>query len=357
MRLRPLFALCGLLLMVAALSCQRIETPTSNVCYESHVLPLVRRDCSLCHENGEYYVRLRGDRDDYDEIRRYVDVRHPDRSLFLAYARGELDHPIIWAKSSSPYRTIEAWIAEGASNKCGPAPPDGGSDVVGDTPDLSDTVTLDVADTPDLLGDASCDGTAPTCTPFCGSDGVYGADCTAEGWQCLGGVTVESCWPGGDTDVSDVTDVADSSQPCDGTAPTCTSQCGSGTTFDSTCTVLGWQCWGGVLLESCPDMDVHDASDTVDTSSPPPVSFSQDIVPHIVFDCVSCHYRGQYGIKLEGTPEDYPEVMDYVNVDSPEDSEMFYWVTGGGLHPVNWPEGSTAYNLFLDWVKQGAPNN
>ena len=88
------------------------------------------------------------------------------------------------------------------------------------------------------------------------------------------------------------------------------------------------------------------------------MSFAEDIVPSIRSDCAPCHRTGGWGVKLDGTVEDYPRVMVYVDVDDPEAMNGFlWWAAGGGMHPISWREGGTDYQRFLNWVLQGAENN
>jgi len=88
------------------------------------------------------------------------------------------------------------------------------------------------------------------------------------------------------------------------------------------------------------------------------ISFSLEIVPSIKSDCRSCHFAGQDGIKLTGSIKDYTEIMRYVQPNDPEGMYGFlWWASGGEQHPVSWPQGNDKYNLFLEWVEQGAKNN
>lgn len=88
------------------------------------------------------------------------------------------------------------------------------------------------------------------------------------------------------------------------------------------------------------------------------ISFSGDVVPNIRYDCAPCHSMGQWNIELDGTVDDYPRVMAYVDVDEPEAVNGFlWWASGGGIHPMSWREGGRDYVTFLNWVLQGAQNN
>ncbi len=95
-----------------------LPTPSSDVCFEEHVAPLVRRDCALCHASGEYLVRLGGTADDYLELERYIYDPARDESPLLAWAAGFKEHPAIWTEKSEEYGTMAAWIDEGALRLC-----------------------------------------------------------------------------------------------------------------------------------------------------------------------------------------------------------------------------------------------
>lgn len=151
------FALLSLILWAFA-GCQvALELPDSNVCYDDHIKPLVKRDCAACHENGEWGVLLAGGDRDFPEIKRYVAPGEPDSSLFLWYAEGFNHHPYIWGKTSQEYRTFAAWISEGANWTCGVAKDDlfGGYDAPTDAPEGDVTQPEMVEDAPsvDLLAD------------------------------------------------------------------------------------------------------------------------------------------------------------------------------------------------------------
>jgi hypothetical protein len=114
--------------------------------------------------------------------------------------------------------------------------------------------------------------------------------------------------------------------------------------------------------EDCPalcgdDLCTHD--ETVESCEADClISFSEDIVPNIRYDCAPCHSMGQWNIELDGTVDDYPRVMAYVDVDNPEAVNGFlWWAAGGGVHPLSWREGGRDYVTFLNWVLQGAENN
>jgi hypothetical protein len=75
--------------MAALLSCD--SYPSQNVCYDEHIVPLVKEDCATCHGNGEYHVRLEGLTDDYDELVGYVSPFDSQRSILLDWAAGGED--------------------------------------------------------------------------------------------------------------------------------------------------------------------------------------------------------------------------------------------------------------------------
>ena len=107
------FLLSGLVI-----SCSNLELPDENVCYETHIVPLIERDCAICHENGEYNIKLAGKKGDYNKLQRYINYNAPEDSRLLAYTRGELNHPALYDKDYDEYKTLLAWINEGARQEC-----------------------------------------------------------------------------------------------------------------------------------------------------------------------------------------------------------------------------------------------
>lgn len=91
------------------------------------------------------------------------------------------------------------------------------------------------------------------------------------------------------------------------------------------------------------------------------VSFSKDIVPIFNQSCNSsgCHNAG--GVSPDLTPANAYNSLNsgnYINVASPEDSELYRWMRGqrGLPMPLSGPDAN--YNAtVLAWIKQGALNN
>ena len=110
----PLLATLALVLV----ACEQPETPSSNVCFDEHVVPLTERDCSICHDGGEFGVELDGRARDYTSLDRYIVPYAPDRSPLLDWAAGHGEHPIVWGRRSAEYATVAAWIYEGATEAC-----------------------------------------------------------------------------------------------------------------------------------------------------------------------------------------------------------------------------------------------
>lgn len=123
-------------------------------------------------------------------------------------------------------------------------------------------------------------------------------------------------------------------------------------------TVKAWIEEGALLNPSDTNTKETGDTDTSETGEVHPISFENDICPELYRDCKSCHGNGQYGVKLQGTPNDYSEVMRYVDIENPEEQESFlWWASGGGMHPNSWPKTSNDYKMFLQWVNEGAENN
>lgn len=94
-----------------------------------------------------------------------------------------------------------------------------------------------------------------------------------------------------------------------------------------------------------------------------PVSLSDDVIPIFSQSCAisGCHNSG--GIKPDLSPDKvYGSLLNgnYVDLDSPENSEIYLWLTGKRATPM--PVGATnnpsnINQLVLAWIKQGAKNN
>lgn len=287
MRFAGLLAAAGALL----LSCD-LDLPVANVCFDEHVVPLVKEDCATCHGNGEYRVRLQGLDSDYAEIMRYVTPYEPDRSVLLTWTAGDVgEHPPIWAPGSDRTATTAAWISEGAGQACY----DHGR-----------------------FGECRFDNDCAEVSCFC-------PDRTAaSGRRCLV-----------DPDTA---------------RGTCAKR--------DNCTEPDFGLCESVEPDGDADGDVDadgDADGDVDDGI---VSFADDIVPLLRWDCASCHYSAGWGVRIRGDVDDYDEVMRYVDLGDPEGEGSFlWWAAGGRRHPVSWRRGGEQYDIFLEWVLQGAENN
>ncbi len=117
-----ILAMSALLISVAIVACGKKSEPlpTKNVCFETNILPLIKRDCAFCHWHGEYYIKLRGEAQDYDELMRYIDpAKVEEKGYLLSWASGYKKHPILWVKGSPEYNAVKAWILEGHKKTCG----------------------------------------------------------------------------------------------------------------------------------------------------------------------------------------------------------------------------------------------
>jgi hypothetical protein len=86
------------------------------------------------------------------------------------------------------------------------------------------------------------------------------------------------------------------------------------------------------------------------------VSFSNDIIPIFETSCATanCH-DGSWRPDLRANVA-YDEVMDgYVNVNSPEDSELYTKIAPGGSMAQYATDQERA--LILTWIEEGAENN
>lgn len=79
------------------------------------------------------------------------------------------------------------------------------------------------------------------------------------------------------------------------------------------------------------------------------ISFSQDIMPIINANCISCHVQGG---QQESSPfTSYQEIKNY-------SSAMMERVNGvGGIMPPSGPISECNQSKIEAWVKAGAPNN
>lgn len=94
-----------------------------------------------------------------------------------------------------------------------------------------------------------------------------------------------------------------------------------------------------------------------------PVSLADDIIPVFNTKCSisGCHNTG--GIKPDlSADKTYNSLINgnYVNLGTPENSELYLWLTGKRptIMPVGGPNNPSNINQFvLAWIKQGAKNN
>lgn len=91
------------------------------------------------------------------------------------------------------------------------------------------------------------------------------------------------------------------------------------------------------------------------------VSFSQDIIPLFNASCnvSGCHNAG--GIPPVLTADKAYDALisgNYIDVDAPENSELYQWLTGkrSTPMPLSGPDPSINSKV-LAWIKQGARNN
>ncbi len=292
MLLRRTAAVAICLSALVYLACQR-SVPSSNLCYDKHVVPLVKRDCAFCHENGEYGVTLVGNAGDFAELARYVQPYGGEKSPLVDWARGKNNHPVLWDNGSDEQEAIVGWINEGARETCFDR---------------------------DKHGECRDD-----------------SDCLEVSCICPGGKVV-------------------SGQKCYVNPSTSKGTCARDDNCDNPQLAL---CPARPDAGPPPDGGVPDGSPVEPDQGPPlGVSFADDLTPLHKTDCARCHSMGQFNVKIDGTVADYSEVMRYVDANDPEGVDSYlWWSAGGGRHPISWPKGGPKYNLFLEWVKQGAKNN
>jgi hypothetical protein len=322
MRERVLFlgAVILVVMAVVVLQCsdEFLNIDYQNPCFEKDIVPLVKRDCASCHENGEYRFKVTGSKSDYETLYSYSDSNKPEDSLILVYATGKKKHPKIWDENSREYLAMYNWIANGAKESC-----------------------ID-----SNLGECQSDG-----------------DCAEIACLCpdLSVVTVSKCYID-ENGAGICANDNNCAEPIFGICPNISEDAGTSDITDTfyvedTGSDSGLKDIG---YDAGYDSGIRDTGYDagVDTGGGSTVSFSKQIVPLIKADCRSCHYAGQYGVMLTGTTSDYSEVMRYVDKNNPEGAYGFlWWAAGGNGHPNKWPKGGTKYNLFLKWVQEGAQNN
>ncbi len=299
-------------------SCEAsVETTEVNACFEKNVLPLLERDCALCHYHGEYGIKLRGDPADYQELMRYSLPYDSAGSPLMQWASGAFMHPVLWPEGGSEYLTVSSWIDGGMKRDC-----------------------FDMT----FFGDCRFNSDCLSVTCFCPDSS------SSTGQVCY-------------------RDPATHKGVC-ARSDNCTESKFGFCKFDKSDGGLEDGDWdmadgdGESRHDELNDGGVEDGYDATSDTGPdaddgvPMVSFSSEIVPMIGSDCRRCHYAGQYGVKLMGSASDYPEIMRYVDVNDAEGYHSFlWWASGGARHPVSWPKGGHQYNLFLKWVQQGAIKN
>jgi hypothetical protein len=94
-----------------------------------------------------------------------------------------------------------------------------------------------------------------------------------------------------------------------------------------------------------------------------PVSLGDDLIPLFAKNCSmsGCHNSG--GIKPDLTADKvYNSLINgkYVDIDTPEKSELYLWLTGkrAAAMPVGAANNPSNINqLVLAWIKQGAKSN
>ncbi len=316
-----------------------VDINYQNPCFERDIVPLVKRDCAKCHENGEYSFKVIGSSSDYDIIVSYSDINSPENSLILEYAVGRKHHPKIWKEGSKEYLAFYNWVESGAKKECL-------RENLGECQVDEDCMEITcICPDMNVIVLSKCfkdDNNRGTCIKDSDCDLIQNGICTGD--KNDAGVS--------DVIQSDVNDIS----------------------FEDSDIDFGFDVYDtgiidyDVYTDTGDDSGLRDAGidigfdsgyDTgMDTGGNTSISFSSQIVPLIKTDCKSCHYAGQYGVKLTGTSADYSEVMRYVDINDPEGAYGFlWWASGGGGHPNKWQKGGAKYNLFLRWVQEGAKNN
>ncbi len=91
------------------------------------------------------------------------------------------------------------------------------------------------------------------------------------------------------------------------------------------------------------------------------VSFAESIVPQFTASCSfsGCHSSGAIAPDLTA-PNAYNALIngDYININNPEQSELYQWVNGNRNTPM--PVSGTDPKIVssvLSWIEQGAQNN
>jgi cytochrome c5 len=306
-----------------------VDTAASQVCFEDHVVPILKRDCSACHENGEYGIRLRGEAADFEAIYpTWVSVEVPAESLLLKVAAlgraipgAGNDHPVIWPADSEEYATVLAWVREGALLRA----------------NCGDWGQCETADDCNPVDTCFCpDGSFPS-GRVCAIEPATGEGTCAQATTCTE-PRFGLCAVPPDTDIHEPEDVS------------IPDEAGSTELADVAALDLPAEAVPEAIEETKVELEV--AAEVVENQ----VSFSGQITPLHKKDCSSCHFAGQYKVKITGTVQDYDTVMKYVSVGSPETS-AWNWASGKGAHPAIWPKSRSKFELFVTWIEQGAKNN
>lgn len=116
-----------------------------------------------------------------------------------------------------------------------------------------------------------------------------------------------------------------------------------------------------IIFQGCYKVTTY--SDTTGEEVTGSVSFSTNVVPILNSSCNAsgCHNTG--GIKPDLSQNNaYNSLVNggYVNVGSPEQSEVYLWITGKKATPMppNGPVNPFNLNQIIKaWIKQGANNN
>lgn len=113
-----------------------------------------------------------------------------------------------------------------------------------------------------------------------------------------------------------------------------------------------------VLLFSQCKYDFIVPEEVIDPTDPTveDVSFSSEIAPIFTnLDCIACHNTGGRAPDLTSANAYSSIVPSHVNLDNPEESEIYTMPSPNGSHPKKYSEAQAA--LVLTWITQGAQNN
>ena len=99
-------------------------------------------------------------------------------------------------------------------------------------------------------------------------------------------------------------------------------------------------------------------ADFSDPSAPgTTVSFEEDVVP-ILTSCIGCHRDGTGGWTYAGSAGAYSAVIEVINLDNPENSELLVKATGGNHGGgALFTASSSSYETILRWIEQGGLDN